>query len=56
VVDVTWIYGGLILLSVVGAVFAVALATLRRWVAFLLFLAVFVIGVMALTVQVVMSQ
>lgn len=51
----TWIYGFLILLSVAGAVFAVALATLQRWIPFLFFLAVFVIGVTALAVQVVLN-
>lgn len=52
----SWVYSGLALLTAAGAIFAVALAALQRWVAFFLFLVVFIIGVTALTVQVVLSS
>lgn len=53
--EVIWIYlqVGLAVLTVAGAVFAVALAAWERWIAFWMFLVVYVIGVTALTVQVV---
>lgn len=54
--DVSWVYSGLAVLTAASAIFAVALAALQRWVAFLLFLAVYVVGATALTVQVVLSS
>lgn len=44
----------LAILIVLGAGFSVALAALEYWMAFLLFLIVFVFGVVALSVQAVM--
>jgi hypothetical protein len=52
---VTFVYWTLAILVVAGAVFATVLAALEHWIAFFLFLVVFVIGVTALTVQVVMT-
>lgn len=52
----SWVYLGLALLTAAGAIFAVALAALQRWVAFFLFLAVYVVGATALAVQVVLSS
>jgi hypothetical protein len=52
---VNWVYAVLAFLAIAGAAFAAAFAALERWVAFFLFLAVFVIGVTALTVQVVLN-
>lgn len=52
----TAVWVALIILTVAGAVFATVLAALEHWVAFLLFLVVYVIGVTALTVQVVTTS
>lgn len=49
------VYLGLALLMVAGAVFTIMLAAFERWVAFVLFLIVYVIGAVALTVQVVLA-
>lgn len=46
-----WIVLGVVVVG--GGAFAVALAALQHWVAFVLFLLVYVIGVVATTVQVV---
>lgn len=50
---VIWVTLGVLVLA--GAVFATVLAALEHWIAFLFFLAVFVIGVTALTVQAVLN-
>lgn len=42
--------------TITGAVFAVALAALRYWVAFWLFFFVYVVGVMAAAVQAVLTS
>lgn len=52
----SFIWWTLLILVFAGAVFATVLAALEHWIAFVFFLVVFVIGVMALTVQVVTSQ
>lgn len=52
----TAVWVSLALLTIAGAAFAVALAAWQRWVAFFLFLAVYVTGVTALTVQAVMTS
>lgn len=46
-----WVWLGILVLA--GAVFATVLAALEHWVAFSLFLVVYVIGVMSLAVQAV---
>lgn len=49
-----WVSLGILVLA--GATFAVVLAALEHWVAFILFMVVYVIGVAALAVQAVLTS
>lgn len=54
--DVIYVWVTLSCLAIAGAIFAAVLAAFQRWVTFLLFLVVYVVGVVALAVQAVLNS